>query len=295
MSLWMLTRVVDNDWVVIQSQGSDYDVHQGDVFSWVDSYCCRMVQGDGPMVSANSSLDAVYSQTPIHQALQINGYVGIPVYESSGNFFGTLCALQPEPMSAEQEQKIQQNFKQIELLSMLLVSIYHQERLLMEQKAHTEHYQCLAQFDELTKLYNRTGWKCRREALQKAMSEFALSVTLVVFDLNNLKQINDSIGHHAGDNLICAFASTLESYACREDVLVRLGGDEFLWCLVDLEEAKAHKKIIDFVDHAKQQRLAFAWGAAYCLPNVAIEHALMQADQRMYEDKARSKQGSIAS
>lgn len=48
--LWMITRTVQNDWIVLQAEDRGYGVQSGDSFCWADSFCSRMVQGLGPQM-----------------------------------------------------------------------------------------------------------------------------------------------------------------------------------------------------------------------------------------------------
>ena len=50
-NLWMITRVEDNDWIVLQSEDHGYAVQPGQVFEWANSFCCHMVAGKGPRIA----------------------------------------------------------------------------------------------------------------------------------------------------------------------------------------------------------------------------------------------------
>ena len=65
MGLWMVTRTVEDDWVVLQASDRSYGVTGGDHFRWSDSFCYRMVRGEGPNVAADSSSVPAYAQAPI--------------------------------------------------------------------------------------------------------------------------------------------------------------------------------------------------------------------------------------
>lgn len=81
-----------------------------------------------------------------------------------------------------------------------------------------------ARFDQLTGLYNRSGFeRCTEEFLDSANP----SGVLVLFDLDNFKKINDSEGHPEGDRILVRFGECLRSCFRKSDYIGRLGGDEF--------------------------------------------------------------------
>ncbi len=101
-------------------------------------------------------------------------------------------------------------------------------RQLAEKQGHSDVLRNLAMVDPLTGLYNR------RFAEQRLAAEVARSerkghpLTVLTVDLNNFKQINDTYGHPAGDQVLLEFAARLNHVIRGSDLAVRLGGDEFL-------------------------------------------------------------------
>src|SRR5438270_1192892 len=101
-------------------------------------------------------------------------------------------------------------------------------RQLAEKEGHSDLLRNLAMIDPLTGLYNR------RFAEQRLAAEVARSerkghpLTVLTVDLNNFKQINDTYGHPAGDQVLLEFAARLNHVIRGSDLAVRLGGDEFL-------------------------------------------------------------------
>jgi len=120
------------------------------------------------------------------------------------------------------------------------VLIKRLRRQLAEKQSHELVLRELAMIDSLTGLYNR------RFAEQRLASEVARSarkghpLTVVLFDLDEFKYINDTYGHAVGDLALQKFAATV-THAIREgDLAVRLGGDEFLLILPECNVSQLH-------------------------------------------------------
>lgn len=112
--------------------------------------------------------------------------------------------------------------------------------------------------DPLTGLRNRRGLDhdlAQRIALAKRGGR---PLTVVVGDLDGLKQINDRDGHGAGDGALRAFAAALDSALRAGDTAYRIGGDEFLLLLADTDSREAESVI----SRVKATAPAFSWGGA---------------------------------
>ena len=141
----------------------------------------------------------------------------------------------------------------------------------------------LSSIDFLTGLYNRNR-------LNALMSEIYDSpdapTTLIFLDINGLKKVNDKDGHLAGDNLIRRAANTLIGVFPENDIF-RVGGDEFVTILRDVDE----KQVLEYLEklhrRAKKNDVSFAAGYAMTNSSKEIENILKEADARMYEDKRK--------
>jgi len=160
-------------------------------------------------------------------------------------------------------------------------------RQVVARRAQTEHE--LAERDALTGLLNRAGFE-RRLAQLTAQA----SAALMLIDLNDLKSINDTGGHSAGDQHLVGVARALKAALPPGGLLSRWGGDEFLIALPNTDLPGASAYAADAARRVPQLRLhlpPFAVGAALIQPQEDPARALAVADQQMYEDKARSRLG----
>ena len=165
------------------------------------------------------------------------------------------------------------------------------EAELAESRAQLER---AAQHDGLTGLPNRNLLGDRLEqALARARRNQQL-ISLFYLDLDRFKEINDALGHAAGDALLKAFAERLNACVRETDTVARVGGDEFVILLEDVREdgdARAiAEKIIDamrreFHVDAKKLRATTSIGIAFTRGGTSGEELMKQADAVLYEAK----------
>ncbi len=105
-----------------------------------------------------------------------------------------------------------------------------------EKKQKQKKIEYISKHDQLTGLYNRHFFE---EELTKFDTGFNLPLTIVMLDVNGLKLTNDAFGHHAGDLLLKSVAKMLTSNSRKQDVVARIGGDEFVLLLPNTTENQA--------------------------------------------------------
>jgi diguanylate cyclase (GGDEF)-like protein len=161
----------------------------------------------------------------------------------------------------------------------------------IEKELTTSNSDLLAAKDVLQQLVDRdplTGLANRR-ALPTLLNELAASgVTILFFDLNDFKTINDSYGHAAGDECLKRFARALRDTYRPEDHVVRYGGDEFVVVAGGLSPQEALDRTDILEGHLRQRGempIRFSVGHSFLEPDGALESALLEADQAMYRNK----------
>lgn len=162
----------------------------------------------------------------------------------------------------------------------------------IQENANVAMYARMAYKDMMTGLENRAAF--HRDVLEDV--SFGGAIAYVMMDANNLKKINDTMGHHRGDELILQIAACLKRALGQDGNGYRLGGDEFVARLKNVSQ----KETEAFVE-ALQQEIAAADAASELPLSAAIGYAwtndspknpeklLHQADSAMYEQKKRMK------
>jgi diguanylate cyclase (GGDEF)-like protein len=181
-----------------------------------------------------------------------------------------------------------------------IYSVYQQmtikrtRKLLSEKLTEAQQFYKQATTDPLTGLANR---RTAEESLGREMARARrrnLPLTLVAFDLNNFKQINDRYGHSAGDMILCAFAQKLMYRRRGEDMAVRMGGDEFLLLLPECPTVQVPMLLerlrpCEVKFQGTRLPVEFSAGVAtYEAPETGAQ-LLERADQALYADKRAHK------
>jgi diguanylate cyclase len=279
--LWMVTRVEGDDWIVLQSEDHGYGIAPGTVFSWAETFCAQMVQGHGPRVAPASAAVSAYAVAPIGQQMAIGAYIGVPLTKPDGTLFGTLCAIDP----AQQPQSIKGDQDLIELLAALLSSILQSDLLANDAARRAERLAVEAHCEPMTGLHNRRAWDQVLAREEERCRRFGHSVAVVVVDLDGLKQVNDALGHAAGDALIVRTAAALRKAARDIDLVARLGGDEFGLLALDCDEAGAQALVGRLRAALTEAQVPASIGMSVREHLGGLTQACLLADQRMYQDK----------
>jgi len=165
-----------------------------------------------------------------------------------------------------------------------------------ERRAFEDKLRVLSLRDDLTGLYNRRGFSLLAEQRLKDSRRSASSLTLVYADVDHLKLINDSFGHHAGDVALGLCAKALTAIFRESDVVARIGGDEFVVLAED--DARGLDVLAMLVKRQLARRavpadlafpLAMTLGTTRSQPphSLSLDELLQRADQLMYQRKRR--------
>lgn len=172
----------------------------------------------------------------------------------------------------------------------LLEFVSNQVATAIERKRTEEKIRYLSFHDALTGLYNRAYFE---EELERYNFPRYYPLSVIMIDINGLKVINDTFGHHEGDKLLQHFASLLSSISRKGDVVARLGGDEF----VILLPSTTAKQVQEFHKRIKKTCEEDNIKPIYLRPSIALGHVtqkgeyqdtetlLKEVDNRMYQDK----------
>lgn len=179
-------------------------------------------------------------------------------------------------------------------ICILFISFYIEMTQKMMEQKERDFLIKSAYTDELTQLHNR---RYCMEYMNKLKEERNFKYTVICFDLNNLKTVNDTYGHAKGDVLIRSAAEVIAETFERYGVVARMGGDEFVAVIGTADEEKLNTLMEDFVQNIdrknrviKDLNMSIAYGyASGSQSDSDIEKVYQIADDRMYEKKKQMK------
>lgn len=167
------------------------------------------------------------------------------------------------------------------IIQMIQAIIIVRKNKVLEQKAY---------LDAHTGLPN----KSRCEEVFHDLRFLDKNVDCIMFDLNNLKIANDTLGHSVGDQLIVNFANILRNVIPSKEFVGRYGGDEFVAVIRDMPKEdviglleKLKEKVEDFNDYGKNIKISYAYGWAFSndYTECTLRTLFDRADKHMYENK----------
>jgi diguanylate cyclase (GGDEF)-like protein/PAS domain S-box-containing protein len=154
--------------------------------------------------------------------------------------------------------------------------------------------------DELTGLLNRRGFMTMAVRQLQVAKRQEENIFLMFADVDNLKWVNDHLGHHAGDQVLIETADILRHTFRDSDIIARLGGDEFAILLIDPTDEKTVISRLERNMATRNQiagrlyELSMSIGVVRYDPEhpASIEEMMNQADTLMYDRKQKKKQGN---
>jgi len=155
----------------------------------------------------------------------------------------------------------------------------------------------LAALDPLTGLYNRRSGEQRLSEEISRATRYQRPLTVLLIDLDGLKQTNDKLGHAGGDLVLKSFAERLQRAIRGSDLAVRLGGDEFMALLPECRTEEVGRVLgriegLEVEYEGTKIPCRFSRGWTDYRPGESAEELLKRADEALYANKRSSKQNA---
>jgi diguanylate cyclase (GGDEF)-like protein len=248
-----------------------------------ESFCGHAILGDEPFIIHDASIDERFRDNPLVTGdPNIRFYAGVPIKIEGGVKVGTLCVIDSKPRLFT-DQQVHDLIDLAKLAESELVANLN------------------STLDELTQISNRRGYRVLADKVIQKCRFSTEPYTLALFDLNNFKAINDTVGHSVGDEALRQFAKLLRSSFRDSDVIARVGGDEFVVLMSGttgndskFPMTRFNDKVASFNrNHQAVYALNYCVGVVCCTPldNVDHDELLDLADKALYLNKATQGQG----
>jgi diguanylate cyclase (GGDEF)-like protein len=277
--------------VSIRSETENNPYNVGDSEAWLDSglYCETVIRSRDRLFVANALESDAWKNNPDVKLNMIN-YLGFPIYWPGGDPFGTICVLdnRTHHYSIDEEELIVRFKKAVEKSLILTEKTIQLENLNRE-------LEWLSSRDSLTNIYNRRSFF---ELSEKALNQGRRrkrTTSLLVLDLDRFKMINDSYGHHAGDDVLKEFADTVAKMVRSEDIFGRLGGEEFAILIPEIgregallfaERLRREVSMLSFPTDKGTASITVSIGVSECeYSNRDLQQLLDEADIALYRSK----------
>lgn len=242
------------------------------------SFCGHAILGDEVFVIPDMTKDERFSDNPLvtGQETNVRFYAGCPIKSLNGSKLGTLCIVDQKP----------REFSDADAENLIDLSAMVERELSALE---------LATIDELTGLLNRRGFSLLAGNNLQLARRDNISASLVFFDLDKFKLINDTFGHAEGDDALIKFAELIKSHSRQSDSFARMGGDEFVGLLMNSDE-KSALEIIERVrkdiqkynsSPAKDFDIVFSEGVIQFNKDVheTLDDLIDEGDRLMYKMK----------
>jgi diguanylate cyclase (GGDEF)-like protein len=246
------------------------------------SFCGHAILGDEIFVIPDAADDPRFHDNPLVTGEPgIRFYAGFPIRGPEGTAVGTLCIIDRQPRDLGEDDR------------QALIDLGR----IVERELASFH---LATMDELTGITNRRGFEAQGRQALASCRRTGHRATLLFFDLDHFKQINDSFGHAAGDSALQQFAAILRDTLRDSDVIGRISGDEFAVLLTNLaanDVQVAIKRLAAAVGRYNRQSnqgyaIDYSLGLADFDTDVHadINDLMAAADRLMYDAKKHRRQ-----
>ncbi len=173
------------------------------------------------------------------------------------------------------------------ILVILLVYLYIKKRLEYESS-----------HDSLTDIYNKRAFEEILESLIANAKRYSRPLSIIIFDIDNFKSINDEFGHKTGDKVLSKLANIIKSSIRKGDIFCRVGGEEFVILCPETDEKSAFKvaekirKLVERTAFSDVGKITISLGIAEYKNNQTKEDFFKSADTAMYFAKNSGKNRS---
>lgn len=279
--MWLVSRKSGDDYVILVAHDRQYGLLEGDVLPWDATLCARVLDGAAPPACGDISGVPALREAAADLRMDVGAFITVPLRTSCGDLLGTLCGADPQRLQGPLDAELEHVSRAGRVLEVLL----EQQLCLDQATRRSAAWEEAASSDPLTGLGSRRRWESMLPRVDAQCAALGSRAAVLVLDLDGLKDVNDLLGHAAGDGLLRATGDVLRRQLRDADVVARTGGDEFAAVLVEVDEPAAHAAAERVRDALAAVDIDVSVGVCVRTPEMTLAKAWQLADSAMYVDK----------
>lgn len=240
-----------------------------------ESFCKHVVEQEDLLVVFDATVDPRFMRNAlVTSGPELRFYAGCALRAPDGTGIGAICVLdtkaRPGGLNAIERSTLEVLARQVEAQLELRMAMKAREAQVAQMRDLTDSLAFCSSHDPLTSLANRSRFAEDLKAGIAACASDGSSVALMILDVDHFKQINDSLGHDAGDALLCGLATSLKSVTRQADSVARLGGDEFAIILRGVGPDGPESALIETLRHRIGQPIPHRGRMLDCRMSIGI-------------------------
>lgn len=279
---WLVRRRGDEQVVLADLAGAGA---RSSAVPWRSGVPAAALDGGAPPVAPVVADVPAFAAACAASGLDAASLVVVPVLSGQGAVVGALCGA-----SELARPDLAAHLPGVRAAADLLGLLLEQALALDDVVRRAENAEAAAHTDPLTGLGNRRAWDAALLAEEERAARHGTPTAVLVLDLDGLKQLNDTAGHDAGDDVLRQAGAALRAQVRGQDAVVRLGGDEFGVLLPDTERAVAVAVAARVRSALGAAGIGVSCGVATRTGQDGLLGAWRAADEAMYADK-RARRG----
>ncbi len=280
MDSWVISRRDGDDQIILSVLDEQFGIDPDVPSRWDDSYPAAIAGGLAPMTASDIRLTPELVEARRRSGIAAASFAAVPIPSPTGETLGMLSAygtsVKPDLYAALPVMQLQ-----AEILGIVLTHELH----LAEEIRRAERAEEASQIDLLTGAGNRLAWDGALTAEEARASRYGTTASIMVLNLDGLKQVNETWGHEAGDRLLVKTAEELRLRLRAVDLSARLGGDEFGILLPQTAAAGAQALADELLERLADVGIAASAGVAQRRADSGLAGAWRTADALMHQNK----------